>query len=65
MQGSILRGEQAVSTVREGRRVIVQQVLNGFCANGQHEQCLGMSKGSKSDPVTFVCTCECHLGDSK
>jgi len=34
--------------------------LNGFCAVGKHNECKGVSKGTKSDPVTFVCICECH-----
>jgi hypothetical protein len=39
----------------------VREVLNHFCAVGEHMRCQGESKGSKADPVTFKCTCDCHL----
>jgi hypothetical protein len=41
-------------------RMKVHKVLNLRCQTGRHDQCMGISKGSKSDPNTFVCTCECH-----
>lgn len=31
-----------------------------YCKYGEHEKCKGFSKGTRSDPVNAVCTCECH-----
>jgi hypothetical protein len=41
------------------------EVLNLFCKIGQHDKCIGVSKGTKSDPETFVCICNCHKTTSK
>ena len=41
------------------------KVLNGNCSIGKHEECPGKSKGSKSDPVNFECTCPCHPWNKK
>lgn len=42
-----------------------ERIMNGFCKGGQHAACPAKSKGSKSDPVNFVCICECHIDGVK
>ncbi len=34
--------------------------LNLMCADGFHYFCIGGDKGTKSDPVSFRCSCPCH-----
>ena len=36
------------------------KVLNVFCRSGHHDKCKGISRATRSDPETFICTCECH-----
>ena len=52
-----------VATLTNRKPVEVKQILNGFCAIGQHDQCPGSSKATRSDSVTFVCICPCHKGE--
>ncbi len=40
--------------------MIVHKVLNAACKAGEHKQCPVKSVGSKSDPHTYICICECH-----
>lgn len=35
-------------------------ILNLWCKAGLCVSCIGKSAGSKSDPVSYVCTCNCH-----
>jgi hypothetical protein len=40
-------------------------VVNGYCQRKEHEKCPVKSKGTKSDPVTFICICECHMTEKQ
>lgn len=38
-------------------------VLNLNCQLHDHAKCPGASRGPKTDPVTYACTCPCHGWD--